>query len=187
MDKPVSNVDGINAGFSAPSHSPSQPAYAGTAVPGQPYYQHQPDLGGIQRTPSSSAEKIGGQAREAATNVAQQAGELAHTTAQSRKAEIAESIRKVAGALRSTRSNLGDQERSVLPLYVDKAADRFEQLSDYLRSRDVREMVSDVERTARKEPALFLGGAFALGFLATRFFKSSSGSRDEGLIRKGNR
>jgi hypothetical protein len=38
----------------------------------------------------------------------------------------------------------------------------------------VGELIGDVEQFARRSPALFLGGAFALGVLAARFVKSSS-------------
>lgn len=176
MDKPVSNENAITGGLTAPAQGETSPAYAGTAVPGARYYQSPPVPRHFSQTPTEAAEHIGDQASAAAKDVAHQAGELARTTAESRKDEIAESIRKVAGALRSTRANLGDLDQSVLPQYVDKAADRVEQLSTYLRNHDVRAMVSDIERGARKEPALFLGGAFVLGFLGTRFFKSSSRS-----------
>jgi hypothetical protein len=35
-------------------------------------------------------------------------------------------------------------------------------------------MIQEVERFARRQPALFLGGAFTLGLIAARFLKSSS-------------
>ena len=35
-------------------------------------------------------------------------------------------------------------------------------------------MVTQVEQYARRQPAIFLGGAFALGLLGARFLKSSN-------------
>ena len=60
--------------------------------------------------------------------------------------------------------------------YVDQAADQVERLSEYVRERDVVQIAGDVEKFARREPALFLGGAFVLGLCAARFLKSSAQS-----------
>jgi hypothetical protein len=46
-------------------------------------------------------------------------------------------------------------------------------VSNYLQNTDVSEMVDRTEEFARRRPALFLGGAFALGLLGARFLKSS--------------
>ena len=40
-------------------------------------------------------------------------------------------------------------------------------------------MLSDVKDFARKNPAIFLGGAFAMGIVAARFLKSSPMSLDD--------
>ena len=39
--------------------------------------------------------------------------------------------------------------------------------------------MSDAEDWARRNPALFLGGAFALGLLASRFLKSGMGRQSQ--------
>jgi hypothetical protein len=59
---------------------------------------------------------------------------------------------------------------------MDKAADQVEQLAGYLQSRDVNQIVADAEGFARSRPSVFLGGAFALGFLLSRFLKSAPAS-----------
>ena len=45
--------------------------------------------------------------------------------------------------------------------------------ADYLDRTDSREMMHHTEQFARRQPALFLGGAFGLGLIAARFLKSS--------------
>jgi len=187
MDKPDSS---FNPGVSMPSRDEPQPALAGTAGPNQPYSRA--DIRDPQGSSSlgGSTREVGDQARAAARDVARETTQLARSTAESRKGEIADSIQNVARALKSTRSNLGEEEQSALGGYVGQAAERFEQVSAYLRDRDVREMLSDAERTARKEPVLFLGGAFVLGFLGARFLKSSAaaaGSRKDASIGNGAR
>lgn len=56
---------------------------------------------------------------------------------------------------------------------VDRAAEGVERFSGFLRDTDVDEMVDRVEDFARRNPAVFLGGAFALGLVGARFIKSS--------------
>ena len=68
---------------------------------------------------------------------------------------------------------LRQQEQPMLAEYADQIADRVQQASSYLRDRDLDQLVDDAERFARRQPAIFLGGAFALGLLAARFLKSS--------------
>ncbi|HEY9515791.1 MAG TPA: hypothetical protein VIQ74_08945, partial [Gemmatimonadaceae bacterium] len=57
--------------------------------------------------------------------------------------------------------------------YVEKAANRVEQLADYVQNTDASEMADRFENFARREPGIFLGGAFTLGLLGARFIKSS--------------
>jgi hypothetical protein len=69
---------------------------------------------------------------------------------------------------------LRKQGQDSVAQYADKAADQVERFSGYLRETDVDEIMEEVRGFARRRPALFLGGAATLGFLGTRFLKSSS-------------
>ena len=55
------------------------------------------------------------------------------------------------------------------------AADQAEALAGYLRENDVRQIIGNVETFARRQPLLFLGGAFVLGVAASRFIKAAGG------------
>jgi hypothetical protein len=57
--------------------------------------------------------------------------------------------------------------------YVDQVADSIDGFSTYLRHTDVGTIVDDAQDFARRQPALFLGGAFLVGTIAARFLKSS--------------
>ena len=52
-----------------------------------------------------------------------------------------------------------------------------------MREKDVQAIVRDVERYAREQPALFLGGAFVLGLLGARFLKSTANREESGTIK----
>jgi len=79
----------------------------------------------------------------------------------------------VAQALRQTGQHLQQQEQGAVGGYVEQAAERVESMTNYLRSRDVPELVADTQDFARHQPALFLTGALALGFIGARFLMSS--------------
>ena len=57
---------------------------------------------------------------------------------------------------------------------IDRAADQLDRFSTRLRERNVSELLHDAQQLARRQPALFIGGAFVLGLLGARFLKSSS-------------
>jgi hypothetical protein len=79
---------------------------------------------------------------------------------------------------RADRLPLQEQEQDSVARYVNQAAEQTERLSEYLSERDANELVREVEDFARNRPAVFLGGAFAIGIAAARFLKSSAGQRE---------
>jgi hypothetical protein len=80
----------------------------------------------------------------------------------------------VQSALRETAQQLRKQGQGSVGQYADKAADQVERFSGYLRETEVDQIMDEARGFARRRPALFLGGAVALGFFGTRFLKSSS-------------
>jgi ElaB/YqjD/DUF883 family membrane-anchored ribosome-binding protein len=94
------------------------------------------------------------------------------------KDRATDSLTRLAQAVRQSTQSLRDNQQGAVAQYVDRAADRIEQLSATLRERDVRELVRDAEQFARRQPAVFIGAAFAAGVLAARFIKSSADGHD---------
>jgi hypothetical protein len=113
-----------------------------------------------------------GAAKETASTIANEAKEQMSTRVAAKKDKAAEGLSSVAEALRSSTGDIGDQVPFVGE-YANKAAEGVEQLSNYIQTRTIGELIDDVEGFARREPALFLGGAFAIGLIAGRFLKSS--------------
>jgi hypothetical protein len=101
------------------------------------------------------------------------AGQKAHSMAESGKHELADQIGQFAKALRLTGDKLREEE-SGFSGYTDTIANQAERLSHYLHQHPTDDLLGEVESFARRRPALFLGGAFALGLLAGRFAKSSA-------------
>jgi hypothetical protein len=92
----------------------------------------------------------------------------------SQKDRAFEGIGSVAQAVRQSTHQLRDQQHDTLAGYVEQAADQIDRFARQLREKDVSELLSDAQNLARRQPALFVGSAFALGLLGARFFKSST-------------
>ena len=132
---------------------------------------------GDQPTTEQARQQTGQLARQAR----QQAGQLASRGSEQVKSQLANQKHQAAQrmsplqtALRETAHQLRSQGQDPIAQYADRATDQVERFSGYLRETDVDEIIDEVRSLARRRPALFLSGAAALGFLATRFLKSSS-------------
>jgi hypothetical protein len=108
-----------------------------------------------------------------------------NTTAklEEQKSTLSTGLLTVADNIRQLGSNLsGGQQNDPLTRiaadYSETAAQKLSSAADYFNNHDIETMYRDVEGLARRNPAVFVGGAFALGFLAARFLKSSSPRQD---------
>ncbi len=112
----------------------------------------------------------------------------AHTTATEQvETRLASGMKGAAGtlgsvaeSLRTSGQQLREKDQSGVSRYADRAADKIEELSHFLESADAGDVVARVESFARREPAMFIGGAIAIGFLGARFLKSSRRDRQQG-------
>ncbi len=118
----------------------------------------------MQSGPASSG--IVGKVRERAT-----------AQLNTQKDRATDGLGTIAHAVRQTTDKLREDQQDVVAQYVEKAADQIERFSNSLREKDVTELLEDAQRFARRQPALFIGGSFAVGLLAARFLKSSSDAR----------
>ena len=90
------------------------------------------------------------------------------------KNRATDGLGSVAQAVRQTTQHLRDNQNDTVARYAEQAADQIERFSERLRNKDVGELMNDAQQLARRQPALFVGGAFAIGLLGARFLKSSS-------------
>jgi len=113
------------------------------------------------------------QVKHAATEVGSQAKEKVDSALEAQRERAAGSIGGIADAIRETGRALRSKQPSTPAEYADKAADQIDRVGSYFRDRTIGDLIADVERFARREPAIFVGTTFALGLVAARFLKSS--------------
>jgi len=146
-----------------------------------------PKSGGIEATDKGlddlkqglvkDAGQLTGGLKDLATGVAGDAKQAVEGQLDSQKGRVVEGLGGVAHALRRVSTSGSDDEGTAiapaLVPYLQGAAERVERASQYFESKSLGEVARDVEDFARREPAFFLGGAFALGLLGGRFLKAS--------------
>ena len=113
------------------------------------------------------------EARQKADDLAHKAGETAKEQIGRQKEQAVGRLSHVSGALRSTSDHLRDEDESSIAKYVDDAAAQVDRFVGYLDERSVGDLLHDTRRLARRDPALFLGGAALLGLIGARFVRSS--------------
>jgi hypothetical protein len=128
----------------------------------------------VKEQAKQQTQQLGEQARQRAGELANRGGEQVKSQLANQKHEAAQRITPVQTALRETGQQLRKQGQGPVAEYADKAADQVERFAGYLRENEVDDLLNDARGFARRNPAVFLGSVTALGFLATRFLKSSS-------------
>jgi hypothetical protein len=122
---------------------------------------------------SAGSSQLGRSASDLGEQVQETAGRIADSQISKQKENATGVLEQVAEAIQRTGEQLrgGPQER--ISRYALQAADKVRQFSGSIRGADPRDVLRRAEDLARREPALFLGGAFALGLIGARFLKSS--------------
>lgn len=120
------------------------------------------------------------QASQKASEIADQARTQVISKLDDQKEAAAGSLGSVAQALRQTGQQFRDQDQQPFGQVAESAADMVDRFSGFLSERDIHQLIGEAESFARRQPALFIGGAFALGLLAARFLKSSGDGSSSG-------
>jgi len=172
-------------GFPRDTPRPSAP---GAATPGvtekaqdvasQVVDKAQETAGRVADKVQQTAAPVVDQASEKAGQVAEKATEQVSSRLDMGKDYAADALTGVAQALRQTGQHLREEgSQPMLGQYADSGAQQLERFTGYLRQHDTDDLIADVESFARRSPTVFAGGAFALGLLAARFFRSSGQPR----------
>lgn len=116
--------------------------------------------------------------RDKAAGLASSAKEQARTQFDQKKGSALGELDTLVSALQRVGSELGD-DSGVTGKVISTVTTRLESFSRSLDGKDLDGVVRDVESFARRNPAAFLGSAVAIGFLASRFLKSSGGGSSQ--------
>jgi hypothetical protein len=128
---------------------------------------------GIADTMSRAAKDQVGEIGTAAQDLAADATGKVTSAMNEHKTASADYLGSIAHAVQRAAGEFeGDVPQAAQ--YIRQAAGQIETVANAVRTRDMRELVGEVQEFARRQPTLFFGGAVILGFAAVRFFKSSA-------------
>jgi hypothetical protein len=129
----------------------------------------QPYTGGTRAQVRDVKDKVVDQARSSL----RQARDSAASSLNDSRKQAADTITTIASAVRGTGDRLRTDNQTSVADLTDSLADHVERLSSYLRERDLRAVRDDLQAFARRQPAVAVGVALAIGVLGARFIKSS--------------
>lgn len=124
------------------------------------------------------AKDLASQAKEETTKVASQAKDQVQGMVTQQKEKIVGQLGNLAGALREAGGKL-DEKEGGMGRYAGRAAEQVDRVSNYLRDREIGDVIRDAETFARRRPDVFLGGTFLAGLLLARFFKASGNEQEQ--------
>ncbi len=117
--------------------------------------------------------EAGREATESAGHIAGRAADLGIQQADRGRELAAEGLDKVASTVRRLSTDMQIDQPQIANVAMT-AADKADEVARYLRDTDARQIISNVEDTARRQPLIFIGGAFLLGLAAARLMKAGS-------------
>jgi hypothetical protein len=94
---------------------------------------------------------------------------MASTVAESRKHQAAERLSELASAARNFTNTVEDLP--YLRDYTDAAANRIDELAEYVDRTDVPEMLDDIASFARRQPMATLALGLAAGLVTTQLMR----------------
>ena len=101
----------------------------------------------------------------------------AESLLQEQKRQIADRVSGIARALQSAAHPLDESQSRVVARYLEEGAAQVHSLSGRMHERHWGELVADTEDFARRQPAWFVLGAVAAGFVLGRLLWASTGGR----------
>jgi hypothetical protein len=123
-----------------------------------------------------TGQKVLAQTKASAGQVLDQAKDQVKSQIASRKDQAADSLSGAVRALEATGQQFRGENLGLVADYADSLTCQIRRASDYLGGRSVDDIARDVEDFARKNPGVFIGGAFVLGIALARFLRSSERS-----------
>jgi hypothetical protein len=121
----------------------------------------------------TSLNDVGHDAAESVGQLAGRAADVGLQRADQGKDQAAQTISRLAGSMRQVSTDL-EGEQPMIAGAARTAAEQAERLATYMERTDTRQIIGTVEDAARRQPLLFLGGAFVLGVAAARLLKAGT-------------
>jgi ElaB/YqjD/DUF883 family membrane-anchored ribosome-binding protein len=126
------------------------------------------------RDTRAQAAAAGTAAQRQVARLGEQMRGAAQSLVEEQKERMAVAVQGVADMLRRTADTLEREHNATAAHYAGRLAAQIDRFSTAVRQREIGEMVASTEDFARRQPALFIAGAVAAGFLIGRLLARPS-------------
>lgn len=123
---------------------------------------------GASTTPADTARRL----KDSATTVIDRTKQAAVGKAQEGVQQLASGVQSATSALRRVADDV-EVDNGIIGAALRKSADSIDQATRAFSDGDLTRVVDDVNGFARRQPAVFLGLTFALGFALARVGKAA--------------
>lgn len=150
------------------------------STPQQPPWQSTRQQQYGAATPGSGSDATrgdGGDLKHSAHDLGEQAKAEGKDQVADARRTAADKVDTLADSAQAAAAQLRDDDIGHLSEYVSNLADSMTRLSSTLREKSGDEVLRDIGRLARENPALFVTGSVAVGFGLARFARASEKRR----------
>jgi len=130
-------------------------------------------IGAVTEQVKETASQALEQGQQAAGQAVDKAKDTVKSQLSNQKEKAVSTLGSFTDALMHTGDQLRQSGQGVFGGYAETLADKVDHVAVYLRDNDIDDLTAQVEDFARRQPALFIGGAFVVGVALARFLKSS--------------
>ena len=166
LETPTSNAARPARGTRRPSSQKS----SGAAPPKSSSSPRQKSSTSSTKTPSTPS--VRSEATQSANRIVARVGGVAREQLESRKGEATTQLSRAAKSLRKNEQQFRTGGDALLADVASAGATGLEQATDFLRTQDIDGITDTVQSAVRRRPAIAVGVAVAVGFLAARFLKA---------------
>jgi hypothetical protein len=124
-----------------------------------------------------TARHLKDEAVHSAAEAARHAQQQAAGYADQQKGRVADELRNFGDAMSRAADKLREEQDVRVAGYADMAASQLASAAEYLRTRNLGDLMGDVESLARRRPEVFFGATFLVGMGIARFLKASHRGR----------
>jgi hypothetical protein len=142
-------------------------------------------LAGAAQRIKSTARETADQVKNAASSTVARAKEEAGKIADGRRQVAADRIGGYSSAVHESAKSLEEKDPNIA-WFTHRAADRLQNVANYVRDRDFAALRRDAEDVARRHPAAFFGGLFVAGLLVGNLLKASGSAAAGSASRSSN-
>jgi hypothetical protein len=110
--------------------------------------------------------------KETASGVADEAARTVETTAARGMSQVGGALHQVSQAVRESSSTLEPDQPQIAGL-IAAAADKLDEAASFVSDRKPRELMDTAQDSARRQPALVIGGGLLAGLILGRVLRSA--------------